>query len=135
MSKFFATASDSESESSSEEEQVIRQPVTAFSVSPFLSFFLMNKYCSSFHLLINFSEHLHFQFSDDEEDTKRVVRSAREKRFEDLHNTIKQMRNYKKIKDLKGLLSSTFSCKLIRPFNLFIIILMLHLYILKVSMI
>lgn len=33
MSRFFATGSDSESESSSEEEQVIRQPVAAFSVS------------------------------------------------------------------------------------------------------
>ncbi|XP_065201462.1 eukaryotic translation initiation factor 3 subunit C [Planococcus citri] len=76
MSRFFATGSDSESESSSEEEQVIRQPVAAFS------------------------------FSDDEEDTKRIVRSAREKRFEDLHNTIKQIRNFKKIKDLSSMLSS-----------------------------
>lgn len=33
MSRFFATGSDSESESSSEEEQVVRQPVAAFSVS------------------------------------------------------------------------------------------------------
>lgn len=33
MSRFFATGSDSESESSSEEEQVIRQPTTAFTVS------------------------------------------------------------------------------------------------------
>lgn len=35
MSRFFASAggSDSESESSSEEEQVIRQPATAFTVS------------------------------------------------------------------------------------------------------
>lgn len=51
------------------------------------------------------------QFSDDEEDTKRVVRSAREKRFEDLHNTIKQMRNYKKIKDLSSMLSSKFNAQ------------------------
>lgn len=76
MSRFFATGSDSESESSSEEEQVVRQPVAAFS------------------------------FSEDEEDAKRIVRSAREKRFEDLHNTIKQIRNFKKIKDLSSMLSS-----------------------------
>uniref|UniRef100_A0A1B6HN24 Eukaryotic translation initiation factor 3 subunit C n=1 Tax=Homalodisca liturata TaxID=320908 RepID=A0A1B6HN24_9HEMI len=76
MSRFFATGSDSESESSSEEEQVIRQPTTAFT------------------------------FSDEEEDTKRVVRSAKEKRYEDLRNTIKQLRNYKKIKDMSSMLSS-----------------------------
>ncbi|BES92207.1 Eukaryotic translation initiation factor 3 subunit G-1 [Nesidiocoris tenuis] len=76
MSRFFATGSDSESESSSEEEQVIRQPVAAFA------------------------------FSDDEEDTKRVVRSAKEKRYEELTNNIKQIRNHKKIKDMSSLLSS-----------------------------
>lgn len=33
MSRFFATGSDSESESSSEEEQVVRQPTNTFTVS------------------------------------------------------------------------------------------------------
>ena len=37
--------------------------------------------------------------SDDEEDIKRVVRSAREKRYEDLNKIIKNIRNSKKIKD------------------------------------
>uniref|UniRef100_A0A0A9XY83 Eukaryotic translation initiation factor 3 subunit C n=1 Tax=Lygus hesperus TaxID=30085 RepID=A0A0A9XY83_LYGHE len=76
MSRFFATGSDSESESSSEEEPISRQPVATFT------------------------------FSDDEEDTKRVVRSAKEKRYEDLTNNIKQIRNHKKIKDMSSMLSS-----------------------------
>lgn len=76
MSRFFATGSDSESESSSEEEQVIR-PQTAV-----------------------------YTFSDEEEDTKRIVRSAKEKRYEELTNTIKQIRNFKKIKDMSSMLTS-----------------------------
>lgn len=47
-----------------------------------------------------------FQFSDEEEDTKRVVRSAKEKRYEEITNLIKQIRNFKKIKDMSSLLSS-----------------------------
>lgn len=76
MSRFFATALDSESESSSEEEQVQRAPAATFA------------------------------FSDDEEDPKRVVRSTKEKRYEELTNLIKQIRNYKKIKDMSSMLSS-----------------------------
>ncbi|KAK3913980.1 Eukaryotic translation initiation factor 3 subunit C [Frankliniella fusca] len=76
MSRFFATGSDSDSDSSSEEEQIIRQPTATFT------------------------------FSDEEEDTKRVVRSAKEKRYEEITNLIKQIRNYKKIKDMSSLLSS-----------------------------
>ncbi|RZF36351.1 hypothetical protein LSTR_LSTR008832 [Laodelphax striatellus] len=76
MSRFFATGSDSESETSSEEEPTPRAPAPAFT------------------------------FSDEEEDTKRVVRSAKEKRYEDLMNTIKQIRNFKKIKDMSSMLSS-----------------------------
>lgn len=76
MSRFFATGSDSDSDSSSEEEQIIRQPVTAFT------------------------------FSDEEEDTKRIVRSAKEKRYEEITNLIKQIRNFKKNKDMSSLLSS-----------------------------
>merc|ERR1712002_881272 len=40
-----------------------------------------------------------FQFSDDEDDQKRVVRSAKDKRFEILLTAIKQMRNSMKIND------------------------------------
>merc|ERR1711981_1523496 len=40
-----------------------------------------------------------FMVSDDEEDTKRVVRSAKEKRYEQLHTIIKSIRNSRKIKD------------------------------------
>ncbi|KAK0097254.1 hypothetical protein PV326_002740 [Microctonus aethiopoides] len=76
MSKFFTTGSDSESESSSEEEQIQRAPAAAFT------------------------------FSDEEEDTKRVVRSNKEKRYEELTNLIKLIRNYKKIKDMSSMLSS-----------------------------
>lgn len=75
-SRFFATGSDSESETSSEEEQAPRQPATTFT------------------------------FSDEEEETKRVVRSAKEKRYEDLTNIMKQIRNFKKIKDMSSMLSS-----------------------------
>ena len=46
------------------------------------------------------------QFSEDEEDTKRVVRSAKEKRYEELKNIIKNIKNYKKNKDMASLLSS-----------------------------
>ncbi|XP_059474549.1 eukaryotic translation initiation factor 3 subunit C [Neocloeon triangulifer] len=76
MSRFFATGSDSESESSSEEEQIQRQPAAGFT------------------------------FSDDEEEAKRVVRSTKEKRYEELTNLIKQIRNHKKIKDMSSMLSS-----------------------------
>ncbi|XP_014287661.1 eukaryotic translation initiation factor 3 subunit C [Halyomorpha halys] len=75
MSRFFATGSDSESETSSEEEQIAKPTAT-------------------------------FTFSDDEEDTKRVVRSAKEKRYEELTNLIKQIRNFKKIKDMSSMLNS-----------------------------
>lgn len=46
------------------------------------------------------------QFSDDEEEVKRVVRSAKEKRYEELTNLIKQIRNFKKIKDMSSMLNS-----------------------------
>lgn len=46
-----------------------------------------------------------YSFSDDEEETKRVVRSAKEKNYEELNNIIKQIRNHKKIKDVSKLLS------------------------------
>jgi len=44
-------------------------------------------------------------FSDDESDDKRVVRSAKEKRYEALYTIIKSIRNSKKIKDFNKMLS------------------------------
>lgn len=46
------------------------------------------------------------QFSDDEEETKRVVRSTKEKRYEEIANIIKLIRNFKKIKDMSSMLTS-----------------------------
>jgi len=45
------------------------------------------------------------QFSDDEEEQKRIVRSAKEKRFEELKDLIRQIKNFKKIKDLSNMLT------------------------------
>ncbi|KAG7277564.1 hypothetical protein CRUP_013882 [Coryphaenoides rupestris] len=75
MSRFFATGSDSESEESSSADEIT--PKTA---GP------------------NFKQSL--LLSDDEEDTKRVVRSAKDKRFEELTNLIKTIRNAMKIRDM-----------------------------------
>ncbi|XP_045582241.1 eukaryotic translation initiation factor 3 subunit C [Procambarus clarkii] len=77
-SRFFM--SDSESESESSEEEIINEP-TGISAAA-------------------------FAFSEDEEDTKRIVRSAKEKRYEELKNIIKNIKNYKKNKDMSSLLSS-----------------------------
>ena len=72
MSKWFAANSDSDSSSSSSDSEDERGPTHQPST---------------------------FMLSDDEEDIKRVVRSAREKRYEDLNKIIKNIRNSKKIKD------------------------------------
>ncbi|XP_030755703.1 eukaryotic translation initiation factor 3 subunit C [Sitophilus oryzae] len=72
----FFAGSDSDSDSSSEEEQIQRPAGPQFT------------------------------FSDDEEEVKRVVRSAKEKRYEELTNIIKQIRNFKKIKDMSSMLNS-----------------------------
>uniref|UniRef100_A0A6B2EJX9 Eukaryotic translation initiation factor 3 subunit C n=1 Tax=Phlebotomus kandelakii TaxID=1109342 RepID=A0A6B2EJX9_9DIPT len=78
MPRFFATgSSDSESESLSDDEQIQHKAVTA-----------------------------QFSFSDDEEEVKRVVRSTKEKRYEELSNIIKNIRNYRKIKDMASILTS-----------------------------
>lgn len=77
MSRFFATASDSESESGEEE---VQQPTYGRAAA--------------------------FTFSDDEEEVKRVVRSTKEKRYENLTTIIKNIRNHKKIKDMSSILSS-----------------------------
>nr|XP_022899705.1 eukaryotic translation initiation factor 3 subunit C [Onthophagus taurus] len=72
----FFASSDSDSDSSSEEEQIQRPQIPTYT------------------------------FSDDEEEVKRVVRSTKEKRYEELSNIIKQIRNYKKIKDMSSMLNS-----------------------------
>ncbi|KAL7736354.1 hypothetical protein ACLKA6_014824 [Drosophila palustris] len=77
MSRFFANGSDSESESSEEEVQAQ-----------------------------NYNKAANFQFSDDEEEVKRVVRSTKEKRYENITSIIKTIRNHKKIKDIPNTLSS-----------------------------
>ncbi|XP_067935019.1 eukaryotic translation initiation factor 3 subunit C-like [Watersipora subatra] len=79
MSRFFA-GSDSESESSSSEEDVMptrSAPTRAVAWS-----------------------------DSDDEDAKRVVKSEKEKRFDELADIIKQSRNYRKIKDMSNTLSA-----------------------------
>ncbi|KAI0212557.1 Eukaryotic translation initiation factor 3 subunit C [Lamellibrachia satsuma] len=78
MSRFFAAGSDSDSESSSSDEEV---PVRPIGISKPM------------------------QWSDEEEEVKRVVRSAKDKRFEELKEIIKKTRNHKKIKDMAKILS------------------------------
>ncbi|XP_025918812.1 eukaryotic translation initiation factor 3 subunit C-like, partial [Apteryx rowi] len=75
MSRFFTTGSDSESESSVSGDELVAKPVGGNYSKPIL-------------------------LSDDEEDTKRVVRSAKDKRFEELTNLIKTIRNAMKIRDV-----------------------------------
>ncbi|XP_031699817.1 eukaryotic translation initiation factor 3 subunit C isoform X2 [Anarrhichthys ocellatus] len=75
MSRFFATGSDSESEESSSADEITPKAPGG-----------------------NFKQSL--LLSDDEEDTKRVVRSAKDKRFEELTNLIKTIRNAMKIRDM-----------------------------------
>jgi len=76
-SRFFM--SDSESESESSEDELPAAPIAPLAA---------------------------FAFSDDEEDTRRIVRSAKEKRYEELNNIIKDIRNFKKNKDMSRLESS-----------------------------
>lgn len=85
MSRFFAARSDSESSSSSSESDIdeptgFKKPAQTTGAG--------------------------FLFSDDEEDTKRVVRSAKEKRYEQLLTIIKNIRNSKKIKDFNKMETS-----------------------------
>lgn len=76
MSRFFATGSDSESPSSESDEDIQQKPAPTTKT---------------------------FQLSDDEEETKRVVRSNKDKRFEELQSVIKTLRNHKKIKDMSSM--------------------------------
>ncbi|XP_068747600.1 eukaryotic translation initiation factor 3 subunit C-like [Montipora capricornis] len=84
-SKFFAAGnagnSESESSTSDDEQPVVAKPTTAAIATK------------------------SFAFSDDEEETKRVVRSQKDKRFEGLTNSIKQLKNHKKIKDVSKVLT------------------------------
>lgn len=50
--------------------------------------------------------HFKLQFSDEEEEVRRVVRSTKEKRYEEITNSIKAIRNHRKIKDMASLLQS-----------------------------
>uniref|UniRef100_A0AAX7SZP0 Eukaryotic translation initiation factor 3 subunit C n=1 Tax=Astatotilapia calliptera TaxID=8154 RepID=A0AAX7SZP0_ASTCA len=74
MSRFFARSDSESEESSSDDEITDKAPGATFKQSLLLS--------------------------DDEEDTKRVVRSAKDKRFEELTNLIKTIRNAMKIRDM-----------------------------------
>ncbi|CAG2179072.1 unnamed protein product, partial [Oppiella nova] len=76
--KFFAQVSDSESESTESEEDLQAKPSATTAA---------------------------YSFSDEEEEAKRVVRTAREKRYEELQTIIKQIRNHKKIKDIAKMLT------------------------------
>ncbi|XP_016113614.1 eukaryotic translation initiation factor 3 subunit C-like isoform X2 [Sinocyclocheilus grahami] len=77
MSRFFATGSDSESEESSSADEITPKATGT-----------------------TFNKQQALLLSDDEEDTKRVVRSAKDKRFEELTNIIKTIRNAMKIRDM-----------------------------------
>ena len=97
--RFFKRVSDTESESSeSEEENIPQRPTATASYVVYLYLFMSLK-------LINFFFYSAY-FSDEEEEAKRVVKTAKEKRYEELHKIIKQIKNYKKIKDISKLLTS-----------------------------
>lgn len=57
--------------------------------------------------------------SDDEEEAKRVVRSAKEKRFEELQECIKKLRNGLNINDWKKVDDGTFADLALSDTNLF----------------
>ena len=77
--RFFKHISDSDSESSESDEDIQgpRQPAPVVT-----------------------------SYSSDEEEARRVVRTTKEKRFEELHTIIKQIRNFKKIKDFSKMLTA-----------------------------
>nr|KAI8738451.1 eukaryotic translation initiation factor 3 subunit C-like; partial [Biomphalaria glabrata] len=79
MSRFFRAGSDSESESESSGDEI--QEIRTAAPTRAL------------------------QISDDEEETRRVVRSEKDKRFEEIRTIIKQLKNHKKIKDFANVLT------------------------------
>ncbi|GFR65330.1 eukaryotic translation initiation factor 3 subunit C [Elysia marginata] len=80
MSRFFHAGSDSESESESSDDGIVDVRPTGHTRAV-------------------------LQFSDDEEETKRVVRSEKDKRFDELKGIIKVLKNHKKIKDMANVLT------------------------------
>ena len=107
MSRFFGTASDSESESEISEEEVPQRPTAVPTYTVCYSLIKNHSLLLFIELNKNYTYHLsfHLQFSDDEEEQKRIVRSAKEKRFEELKDLIRQIKNFKKIKDLSNMLT------------------------------
>ncbi|CDW60000.1 eukaryotic translation initiation factor 3 [Trichuris trichiura] len=83
MSKFFRALSESESETESSDEEQIQPARTAYQ-RPMPAFVL----------------------SDSEDDQKRVVRPEKDRRFEELRDLIKQIRNLRKIKDMSKILTT-----------------------------
>ncbi|XP_043194449.1 eukaryotic translation initiation factor 3 subunit C-like [Amphibalanus amphitrite] len=80
MSRFFDAGSDSDSESTqSDEPERFQQPKLTAAA---------------------------FAFSDDEEETKRVVRSAKEKRYEELKTYVRNIKNFRKNRDIGSLLTN-----------------------------
>ncbi|KRX58152.1 Eukaryotic translation initiation factor 3 subunit C [Trichinella sp. T9] len=82
MSKFFRGFSDSESESESTEDevQISSRPSHARPVQS-------------------------LPFSDSDDDERRVVRPEKDRRYEELNELIRQIKNYRKISDMSKLLS------------------------------
>lgn len=80
-SRFFKAVSDSESESSEGETEALQQRSAAAGIGASA-----------------------YSFSDDEEETKRQVKSAKDKHSEQLHELIKSIKNGKKIKDFTKIL-------------------------------
>ncbi|CAB3988347.1 eukaryotic translation initiation factor 3 subunit C-like isoform X1 [Paramuricea clavata] len=83
MSRFFtARSSGSEDESSDDAQVIVQKPAATV------------------------ASRAHFLFSDEEdEDTKRVVRSQKDKRFDEISSITKQLKNHKKIKDMSKILT------------------------------
>lgn len=88
MSRFFATGSDSESEESSSADEIAPKATgTTFNKQLVFSHSFTQTHCVPFFLSV-FHDRFHvillraLLLSDDEEDTKRVVRSAKDKRWE-----------------------------------------------------
>lgn len=80
-SRFFKAVSDSETESSDGESEALQQRAPGAGIGASA-----------------------YSFSDDEEETKRQVKSAKDKHSEQLHELIKSIRNGKKIKDFTKIL-------------------------------
>lgn len=80
-SRFFKAVSDSESESSEGETEAVQQRPAGAGLGAGA-----------------------YSFSDDEEETKRQVKSAKDKHSEQLHEQIKSIKNGKKIKDFTKIL-------------------------------